>query len=103
MFDSIFTVVIATVIAIVYSTVRHKFQGVGLLVRPSPSSSLQKLIVCFPQWLIICLYGWAGTLVAYIAATIIKSPLGAFALAVFLQAIVFIVRPDAITHSSYQF
>ena len=43
------------------------------------------------QWLIICLYGWAGTLVAYVAATIIKSPLAAFALAVFLQAIVFIV------------
>lgn len=32
MFDSMFTVVIATVIVIVYTVVRDKFQGIGFLV-----------------------------------------------------------------------
>ncbi|KAF8167282.1 hypothetical protein B0H34DRAFT_792024 [Crassisporium funariophilum] len=60
MFDSIITVIAATVIAIVYGTVKEKFQGIGVL------------------WLVICLYGFAGTLMAYIVAIFVKSPIGAF-------------------------
>ncbi|KDR85851.1 hypothetical protein GALMADRAFT_389530 [Galerina marginata CBS 339.88] len=73
MFDSMFTVIVATFIAIVYSLLGNKFQGVGLL------------------WFVICLYGFAGTLLAYITAIIVKSPLGAFAILAVSQFIIFLL------------
>ncbi|PPR02359.1 hypothetical protein CVT24_011703 [Panaeolus cyanescens] len=74
LFDSMFSVIIATVIAIVYGTVRgDKFQGVGIL------------------WLIICLYGFAGTLLSYVAAIVIKSPVGAFSAVVISQFIIYLL------------
>ncbi|KAF9479407.1 P-loop containing nucleoside triphosphate hydrolase protein [Pholiota conissans] len=73
MFDSIFSVITATVIVIVYATVKEKFQGIGVL------------------WLIICLYGWAGTLLSYVIVTFVASPLGAFAVSVISQFIIYLL------------
>ncbi|KAH9486190.1 ABC transporter A family member 2 [Psilocybe cubensis] len=73
MFDSMFTVIVATVIAIVYAVVKSKFQGVGYL------------------WFVICLYGFAATLLSYVTAIVIKSPLGAFAAMVVSQFIIYLL------------
>ncbi|CAA7265337.1 unnamed protein product [Cyclocybe aegerita] len=74
MFDSLFTVFAATWITIVYGVIRDKFQGIGLL------------------WLVMCLNGFVGTLLAYIVAILVKSPLGAFGVMVVSQFIIFLVR-----------
>lgn len=39
----------------------------------------------------MCLYGFAGTLLAYVAAVVIKSPIGAFSTVVISQFIIYLV------------
>ncbi|TDL26396.1 P-loop containing nucleoside triphosphate hydrolase protein [Rickenella mellea] len=73
MFDGIFTVIIATVIIIVFAVASNQFNGLGFF------------------WLIIVLYGIAGTLFAYCATLITSSALAAFAAVAAYQMIIWVL------------
>ncbi|KAF9011272.1 hypothetical protein BDQ17DRAFT_1537998 [Cyathus striatus] len=73
LFDCIPTFLVATVISIVYATLREKFQGVGYL------------------WLVLVLYGIAGTLFSYLGALLVKSPLLAFIIVTGYQFLIFLL------------
>ncbi|KAL0954635.1 hypothetical protein HGRIS_003590 [Hohenbuehelia grisea] len=73
MFDSIFSVVIATVIIIIFATASDQFQGLGFL------------------WFIMTLYGIAATLFAYCVSLLMASPLAAFAAVAGYQIVAFLV------------
>ncbi|TDL17229.1 P-loop containing nucleoside triphosphate hydrolase protein [Rickenella mellea] len=73
MFDSIFTVVIATIIVPLLAFTSNQFNGLEFL------------------WIIIFLYGIAGTLFAYCVSLVTTSALAAFAVVAAYQIIVLII------------
>ncbi|KAF8634881.1 hypothetical protein AX15_000635 [Amanita polypyramis BW_CC] len=73
MFDTVWTVILSTIVAIVFATASNAFHGVGFL------------------WLVLVLYGIAGALFAYCATLIVSSPIAAFALVAGYQIIMFVL------------
>ncbi|TFK42171.1 hypothetical protein BDQ12DRAFT_677739 [Crucibulum laeve] len=73
LFDTIPSVIIATVVCIVFATLREKFQGIGYL------------------WFVMVLYGMVGTLFAYLIAIFVRSPLAAFSVAAGTQFVLFLL------------
>ncbi|VDB86266.1 unnamed protein product [Peniophora sp. CBMAI 1063] len=71
MFDSIFVVIVATIITIIFAAASNQFHGLGFV------------------WIILTLYGVAGALFAYVVSLITSSPLAAFAIAAGYQIIMF--------------
>ncbi|KAJ7606783.1 hypothetical protein FB45DRAFT_847352 [Roridomyces roridus] len=71
-FDSIFTVIMATIVIIIFAAASHQFHGLGFL------------------WLVMVLYGIAGTLFAYCMSLLVASPLAAFAAVAGYQIIMFL-------------
>ncbi|KAJ7726366.1 hypothetical protein B0H16DRAFT_1592682 [Mycena metata] len=72
-FDSIFTVIMATVVIIIFAAVSNQFHGLGFF------------------WLVLVLYGIAGTLFAYCTSLMVASPLAAFAAVAGYQFIMFLL------------
>ncbi|KAK7063610.1 hypothetical protein R3P38DRAFT_2492098 [Favolaschia claudopus] len=72
-FDSIFTVIMATIVIIVFAAASNQFHGLGFF------------------WLVIVLYGIAGALFAYMVSLIVSSPLAAFAAVAGYQIIMFVL------------
>ncbi|KAK7049037.1 hypothetical protein R3P38DRAFT_3307634 [Favolaschia claudopus] len=72
-FDSIFTVIMATIVIIVFAAASNQFHGLGFF------------------WLVIVLYAIAGTLFAYMVSLIVSSPLAAFAAVAGYQIIMFVL------------
>lgn len=60
LFDSIFYIIAATILVAVFAAHSTVFQGLGLL------------------WFVLVLYGFTGTLLAYLVTTFTKSPIAAF-------------------------
>ncbi|OBZ68485.1 ABC transporter A family member 2 [Grifola frondosa] len=73
MFDSIFALILATLIVIVFAAASSQFQGLGFF------------------WLVLLLYGIVGALFSYCVSLIVTSPLAAFALSAGYQVIMFIL------------
>ncbi|KAG7099993.1 hypothetical protein E1B28_001784 [Marasmius oreades] len=73
MFDSIFAVISATIIIIVFATASNQFHGPGFF------------------WLVMLLYGIAGTLFAYCLSLMVSSPLAAFAVVAGYQIVIFLL------------
>ncbi|KAJ6601121.1 hypothetical protein DFH09DRAFT_1020416 [Mycena vulgaris] len=73
MFDTIFTVIMSTVVIIVFAAVSNQFHGLGFF------------------WLVMVLYGIAGTLFAYCASLVVVSPLAAFAAVAGYQIVMFLL------------
>jgi ATP-binding cassette, subfamily A (ABC1), member 3 len=93
MFDSIFSVLAATVITIVFAAVMNtQFHGLGLFV--SKSIFIQRKMLIGVQWLVMVLYGMAATLFAYCVSLVVSSPLAAFAATAGVQIVLFIVNPS---------
>ncbi|KAJ7045165.1 hypothetical protein C8F04DRAFT_989821 [Mycena alexandri] len=72
-FDSIFTVIMATVVIIIFAAASNQFHGLGFF------------------WLVLVLYGIAGTLFAYCTSLMVASPLAAFAAVAGYQFIMFLL------------
>ncbi|KAJ7239752.1 hypothetical protein B0H12DRAFT_1204157 [Mycena haematopus] len=72
-FDTIFTVIMSTIVIIIFAAVSHQFHGLGFF------------------WLVMVLYGIAGTLFAYCASLVVTSPLAAFAAVAGYQFIMFLL------------
>ncbi|KAJ8084935.1 hypothetical protein PM082_003712 [Marasmius tenuissimus] len=73
MFDSIFSVISSTIIVIIFATASNQFHGPAFL------------------WLVMFLYGIAGTLFAYCASLVVSSPLAAFAAVAGYQVVIFVL------------
>ncbi|KAJ7077598.1 hypothetical protein C8R43DRAFT_1178602, partial [Mycena crocata] len=73
MFDSVFTVIMATIVVIVFAAASNQFHGLGFF------------------WLIMVLYGITGTLFAYCASLVVVSPLAAFATVAGYQIVMFLL------------
>ncbi|KAJ7655360.1 hypothetical protein B0H17DRAFT_1099089 [Mycena rosella] len=73
LFDTIFTLITSTIIIIIFATVSHQFHGLGFF------------------WLVMVLYGIAGTLFAYCVSLVVVSPLAAFAAVAGYQFIMFLL------------
>ncbi|GJJ10065.1 hypothetical protein Clacol_004291 [Clathrus columnatus] len=74
LFDTVFCVILSTIITIVFATASNQFNGVGYM------------------WLIMALYGIAAALFAYCVTLFTPSPLAAFAAVAAYQVIIFILR-----------
>ncbi|KAJ6479217.1 hypothetical protein C8R47DRAFT_1019314, partial [Mycena vitilis] len=72
-FDSIFTVIMATIVIIIFAAASNQFHGLGFF------------------WLVMVLYGIAGTLFAYGASLVVSSPLAAFAAVAGYQIVMFLL------------
>ncbi|KAF8204260.1 hypothetical protein K438DRAFT_1670421 [Mycena galopus ATCC 62051] len=72
-FDTMFTVLMSTVVIIIFAAVSNQFHGLGFF------------------WLVMVLYGIAGTLFAYCASLIVTSPLAAFAAVAGYQIVMFLL------------
>ncbi|KAJ7508422.1 hypothetical protein B0H11DRAFT_2304369 [Mycena galericulata] len=72
-FDSIFTLIMSTIVVIIFAAVSNQFHGLGFL------------------WLVMVLYGIAGTLFAYCVSLAVASPLAAFAAVAGYQFIMFLL------------
>ncbi|KAK7686529.1 hypothetical protein QCA50_010128 [Cerrena zonata] len=73
MFDSIFCIVIATLIIIIFAGVSNQFHGLGFF------------------WVVLVLYGIVGALFSYCVSLAVTSPLAAFAACAGYQIIMFIL------------
>ncbi|KAJ7083358.1 hypothetical protein B0H15DRAFT_422992 [Mycena belliarum] len=73
MFDTIFTVIMATIVIIIFATASNQFHGLGFF------------------WLVMVLYGIAGTLFAYCVSLVVVSPLAAFAAVAGYQIVMFLL------------
>ncbi|KAG1879528.1 hypothetical protein C8R48DRAFT_589537 [Suillus tomentosus] len=73
MWDSIFSVTIATVIVIVFATTTNQFTGLGFF------------------WVVLVLYGIVGALFAYCVSLFMSSPLSSFAAVAGYQIIMYIL------------
>ncbi|KAF7307603.1 hypothetical protein MIND_00555500 [Mycena indigotica] len=73
MFDAIFTVIMSTIVIIIFAAVSNQFHGLGFF------------------WLVMVLYGIAGTLFAYCCSLIVVSPLAAFATVAGYQIVMFVL------------
>ena len=90
MFDSLFTIFIATVVIIIFSTVTSSFNGPGFLVCFS-CVAIERNTEHLIQWLVMVLYGITATLWAYCVSLFMPSPLSSFAIAAGSQVIMFLV------------
>lgn len=72
-FDSAVSIIIASVIIIVFANVSNQFHGLGFF------------------WVVLVLYGFVGTLFAYCVSLITASPLAAFAATAGYQVIMFVL------------
>ncbi|KAF8215745.1 hypothetical protein K438DRAFT_1901600 [Mycena galopus ATCC 62051] len=72
-FDTMFTILMSTIVIIIFAAVSNQFHGLGFF------------------WLVIVLYGIAGTLFAYCASLIVTSPLAAFAAVAGYQIVMFLL------------
>ena len=82
MFDLIFSVSAATIIIIIFATAATQLHGLGLFVscfefHSYVSSSIDFCFIL--TWVVLVLYGIAGTLFAYCVSLVTASPLAAFA------------------------
>ncbi|KAG6374623.1 hypothetical protein JVT61DRAFT_3986 [Boletus reticuloceps] len=73
LWDSIFGVIIATIVVIVFATVSNQFYGLGLF------------------WVVLVLYGIVGALFSYCFSLFTSSPLAAFAAVAGYQIIMFVL------------
>ncbi|KAI0778957.1 P-loop containing nucleoside triphosphate hydrolase protein [Trametes elegans] len=73
LFDSIFAVIVATLVAIILATVSNQFHGLGFF------------------WVVLVLYGIVGALYSYCVSLVVSSPLAAFALSAGYQVIMFVL------------
>ncbi|KAF7290457.1 hypothetical protein MKEN_01500200 [Mycena kentingensis (nom. inval.)] len=73
LFDSIFTLIMSTVVTIIFAAVSNQFHGLGFF------------------WLCMVLYGIAGTLFAYCCSLLVVSPLAAFATVAGYQIVMFVL------------
>ncbi|KAJ6520555.1 hypothetical protein C8R45DRAFT_1121130 [Mycena sanguinolenta] len=72
-FDTIFTIIMSTIVIIIFATVSNQFHGLGFF------------------WLVMVLYGIAGTLFAYCVSVVVTSPLAAFAAVAGYQIVMFLL------------
>ncbi|KAF7340910.1 hypothetical protein MSAN_02075900 [Mycena sanguinolenta] len=72
-FDTIFTIIMSTIVIIIFAAVSNQFHG----------------LVFF--WLVMVLYGIAGTLFAYCVSVAVTSPLAAFAAVAGYQIVMFLL------------
>lgn len=89
-FDTIFSVLLSTIIIIIFAAASNQFHGLGLFVSRKATLFAQKLI--FTQWVVMVLYGITGALFSYCVSLIVASPLAAFAAVAGYQVIMMIVR-----------
>ncbi|KAI0370085.1 P-loop containing nucleoside triphosphate hydrolase protein [Pilatotrama ljubarskyi] len=73
LFDSIFALINATLIVIVFAVASNQFNGLGFF------------------WVVLFLYGIVGALFSYCVSLVVASPLAAFALAAGYQVIMFVL------------
>ncbi|EIN14277.1 hypothetical protein PUNSTDRAFT_96008 [Punctularia strigosozonata HHB-11173 SS5] len=73
LFDSIFSVFAASIIIVVFGTASEQFSGLGFF------------------WVVLVLYGIAGTLFAYCTSLFVATPLASFAVMAGYQIIMFIL------------
>ncbi|TFK42170.1 hypothetical protein BDQ12DRAFT_710453 [Crucibulum laeve] len=73
MFDTICSVIISTIIVIIFATASNQFNGLGLL------------------WMVMVLYGITGALFAYCVSLLVSSPLAAFAAVAGYQVVMFVL------------
>ncbi|KAJ6606797.1 hypothetical protein B0H10DRAFT_1819461 [Mycena sp. CBHHK59/15] len=73
LFDTIFTLIMATIVIIIFAAASNQFHGLGLF------------------WLVMVLYGIAGTLFAYCVSLVVVSPLAAFAAVAGYQIVMFML------------
>ncbi|KDR85825.1 hypothetical protein GALMADRAFT_274642 [Galerina marginata CBS 339.88] len=73
LFDMIPSILLSTIIIIIFSAVTDQFHGLGLL------------------WCVFVLYGISGTLFAYCLSLMAASPLGAFAIVAVYQFVTFVL------------
>lgn len=93
MFDSVFSVIVASVIVIVFATAKEadQFHGLGLFVRAFISTILKPNSFVILQWVVLVLYGITGALFSYCVSLITTSPLAAFAAVAAYGVISFVV------------
>ena len=91
MFDSIFSVILATIIVIVWATSSNQFHGLGFFVSHQHSWQQGAKLTLGNQWLILVLYGIVGALFAYCVSLLVTSPLAAFATVAAYQYVMFVV------------
>ncbi|OJT08332.1 ABC transporter A family member 3 [Trametes pubescens] len=73
LFDSVFAVIVATLVVIVFAAASNQFSGLGFF------------------WVVLVLYGIVGSLFAYCVSLMVASPLAAFAMAAGYQVIMFVL------------
>ncbi|THH01206.1 hypothetical protein EW026_g1452 [Hermanssonia centrifuga] len=73
LFDSVFAVIAATLMIIVFAVASNQFHGLGLF------------------WLVLVLYGMVGALFSYCISLVVSSPLAAFAASAGYQVIMFVL------------
>ncbi|RDB29443.1 ABC transporter A family member 2 [Hypsizygus marmoreus] len=73
MFDTIASVILSTIIIVVFAAASNQFSGLGFF------------------WLVLVLYGITGALLSYCASLMVASPLAAFATVAGYQVIMFIL------------
>lgn len=96
LYDCLITTVVSVVVIVIYAAqMSKKFQALGLFVSSLISFFIMFLINHFFQWLVIWLYGLAGTLYAYLIAMLFKRPLAAFGACLFSQLVIYVVSNDA--------
>ncbi|KAF7347231.1 hypothetical protein MVEN_01478000 [Mycena venus] len=72
-FDTIFTIIMSTIVIIIFAAASNQFHGLGFF------------------WLVMVLYGIAGTLFAYCVSLLVTSPLAAFAAVAGYQIVMFLL------------
>ncbi|KAJ7083357.1 hypothetical protein B0H15DRAFT_911901 [Mycena belliarum] len=73
MFDTMFTLIMATTVTIIFGRASDQFHGLGFF------------------WLVMMLYGIAGTLFSYCVSLVVVSPLAAFAAVAGYQIVMFLL------------
>ena len=93
LFDTMFTVVIATAIVLVLglTPTSDQFHGLGLFVSCHAYCLYLRRVSYHYQWLCIILYGICSALFAYLASLANLSPIGAVGLLALFQVVVFFV------------
>jgi ATP-binding cassette, subfamily A (ABC1), member 3 len=91
MFDSIFSVILATILVVVWATSSNQFHGLGFFVSHRHSWQQRAKLTSGNQWLILVLYGIIGALFAYCVSLLVTSPLAAFAAVAAYQYVMFVV------------
>jgi len=92
MFDMIPSVILSTIIVIIFSIISDQFRALGLLVWSHEISSSNDLnLKVNLQWFVMVLYAVSGTLFAYALSLTVSSPLAAFAISAIYQFLCFVV------------